>query len=126
MVHLRTVARATLLATALMVALAVTPAAATPKCTSVADVGTFIGWCRCSSVTTPKAHVEFIGSKNDPWCKVSAPNTRIYFCDRAGTGNCDLQCTAPIYECTGQLLRDSKCKCALGKVRAVLRYNGEI
>lgn len=96
-------------------------------CATEADVGTFVGWCRCSSLIAPRELVAFNGDSDDPWCKVSAPDTTVYYCDAQGAGNCDLQCAAAIHECTSPPSPDNQvCACAPGKVRTVLRYNGPL
>ncbi|KAK1859561.1 hypothetical protein I4F81_002156 [Pyropia yezoensis] len=90
-------------------------------------VGTFVGWCRCSSMTIPRDLVKFNGLSSDPWCKVSAPDTTVHYCDAEGQGNCDLQCASPIHECTSAPSPVNQvCACAKGNVRTVLRYNGPL
>jgi len=124
----RAVAPVALLALATVVALltAAPAAAQASRCAAASDVGRFVGWCRCTSATVPKRRVAFNGQSSDPWCKVSTPDTRVHFCDAAGLGNCDLQCAAPIHECTAPAAANGVCPCVVGKVRAVLRYNGPL
>ncbi|GAB0491460.1 hypothetical protein MMPV_002714 [Pyropia vietnamensis] len=103
------------------------PSANAQTCTTEADVGNFVGWCSCSSMTVPRNLVKFNGRSDDPWCKVSTPETTIHYCDEQGKGNCDLQCAAPIHECTSAPSPVNQvCACAKGKVRTVLRYNGPL
>ncbi|GAB0491477.1 hypothetical protein MMPV_002731 [Pyropia vietnamensis] len=96
-------------------------------CATESDVGSFIGWCRCSSMTIPRELVAFNGDSSDPWCKVSTPDTMVHYCDAQGPGNCDLQCAEAIHECTSAPSPVNQvCACAKGKVRTVLRYNGPL
>lgn len=120
------VAVVTLLATLLATA-AAPVAAQIPRCTTAADIGAFVGWCRCSSMKVQKDLVTPAPAASvDPWCKVTRPDTLVHYCDAAGTGNCDLQCAAPVMECTGPAGANGVCPCAVGVVRTVLRYNGPV
>eukprot|EP00168_Porphyra_purpurea_P020716 TRINITY_DN8829_c0_g1_i1.p2 TRINITY_DN8829_c0_g1~~TRINITY_DN8829_c0_g1_i1.p2 ORF type:complete len:131 (+),score=25.04 TRINITY_DN8829_c0_g1_i1:1-393(+) len=120
----RAVAPATLLAVT-MVAAAVAPSpAAAQTCAGPSDLGRFLGWCRCSALTVPRAHVAPPSGPADPRCAVTAPPTVVRYCDTAGPGNCDLQCVRPIHECTGPVGAGGACPCAVGGYRAMLHYNG--
>lgn len=122
--------RVFLIAAAVMAAVAAAPVRAADDkrtCTTESDIGSFVGWCACSSLTAPRELVAFNGDSTDPWCKVSNPDTTVYYCDAQGAGNCDLQCAAAIHECTSPPSPDNQvCACAPGKVRTVLRYNGPL
>eukprot|EP00168_Porphyra_purpurea_P000336 TRINITY_DN1037_c0_g1_i4.p2 TRINITY_DN1037_c0_g1~~TRINITY_DN1037_c0_g1_i4.p2 ORF type:complete len:128 (-),score=45.93 TRINITY_DN1037_c0_g1_i4:199-582(-) len=117
---------ALLLAATAILSFAAAPVAAQQTCSSAADVGRFLGWCRCSSLTAPRDAIAFNGASPDPWCKVTTPDTRIYYCDPAGKGNCDLQCVKAVHECTGAVAPNGVCSCAVGNVRTVLQYNGPL
>ena len=127
MAGFRTVAPAALLmAATTLLCVAAAPVAAQQTCTSAADVGRFLGWCRCSVMTAPRDVVTFTATSDDPWCKVTTPETSIYYCDAEGKGNCDLQCVEAVHECTGPVAANGVCPCEVGNVRTVLRYNGPL
>ncbi|GAB0496554.1 hypothetical protein MMPV_007867 [Pyropia vietnamensis] len=113
------------LLTALLSAAVAPVAAQVPRCTTAADIGAFIGWCRCSSLTI---QIDLVGpalaASVDPWCKVTHPDTLVHYCDAAGAGNCDLQSAAAVAECTGLTRANGVYPCAVGRVRTMLRYNG--
>ncbi|GAB0490985.1 hypothetical protein MMPV_002227 [Pyropia vietnamensis] len=100
-------------------------AAAIRGCATTADIGTFVGWCACSSVVTPRQVVSPPTDSSSGNCDVIIEPTTTFYCDKAGLGNCDLQCAEPIWECTGPVL-SGRCACAKGGVRAVQRYNGPL
>lgn len=100
----------------------VAAATAVVGCATPADIGSFIGWCACSTVVTPR---QVLSPLDDDNCDVMDVPTPTYYCDKAGRGNCDLQCAAAILECTGAL-EGGRCPCAKKGVRAVLRYNGPL
>ena len=120
----RAVAPATVLAVALIAAAVALPPVAAQTCAGLSDLGRFLGWCRCSALTVPRAQVAPRGAAGDPWCAVTAPPTVVYYCDAAGPGDCDLQCVRPILECTSAAAANGVCPCALGGYRTMLRYNG--
>jgi len=116
---------ALLVAATALLSLTAAPVAAEPTCRSAADVGRLLGWCRCSAMTAPRDTITFNPADPDPWCKVTTPDTSIYYCDVAGKGNCDLQCVEGVHECTGPV-DYGMCSCKVGDVRTVLRYNGPL
>jgi len=127
MAGFRAVAPAALLmAAATLLCLAATPVAAQQTCSRASDLGRFLGWCRCSVMTAPRDVVTFTPTSLDPWCKVTTPETSIYYCDAEGKGNCDLQCVKAVHECTGPVAANGVCPCEVGNLRTVLRYNGPL
>ena len=126
MARFRAVAPAApLMAATTLLCLAAAPVAAAQTCASDADVGRLLGWCRCSVMTAPRDAITFNPADPDPWCKVTTPETSIYYCDADGKGNCDLQCVEAVHECTGPVDL-GMCSCKVGDVRTVLRYNGPL
>ncbi|KAK1868613.1 hypothetical protein I4F81_011098 [Pyropia yezoensis] len=118
---------ATLLATLLAAGAAPTSAQPAAKCATPTDVGTLVGWCRCSTMMVPKDAVSPPPvASADPWCKVTRPVSAVHYCDAAGAGACDLECAPPVVECTGPTAPNGVCPCVAGAVRTVLRYKGPL
>lgn len=102
-------------------------AAAVAGCATPADIGKFVGWCACSTVVTSRPYVSPPSPAGSRTCDAADVPTPTFYCDRAGRGNCDLQCAAAIWECRGAPSGwGGRCPCAKGRVRPVLRYNGPL